>query len=63
VHHYALASPLSRPRTVTHLTLAQSLLPLLPQHLDDDDDDNDNTDTRHGTSTSDTAAFSPWRHR
>jgi hypothetical protein len=48
---------------VTHLTLAQSLLPLLPQHLDDDDDDNDNTDTRHGTSTSDTAAFSPWRHR
>jgi len=47
---------------VTHLTLAQSLLPLLPQHLDDDDN-NDNTDTRHGTSTSDTAAFSPWRHR
>jgi hypothetical protein len=63
VHHYALASLLSRPRTVTHLTLAQSLLPLLPQHLDDDNDDNDDTDIRHGTSTSYTAAFSPWRHR
>jgi hypothetical protein len=49
---------------VTHLTLAQSLLPLLPQHLNDDDnDDTDDTDSRHGTSTSDTAAFSPWRHR
>ena len=61
MHHHALASLLSRPRTVTHFTLAQSLLPLLPQHLDDDD--NDDTDIRHGTSTSDTAAFSPWRHR
>lgn len=61
MHHHALASLLSRPRTVTRLTLAQSLLPLLPQHLDDNDDDD--TDTRHGTSTSDTAAFSPWRHR
>jgi hypothetical protein len=46
---------------VTRLTLARSLLPLLPQYLDDTDDDD--TDTRHGTSTSDTAAFSPWRHR
>lgn len=61
MHHHALASLLSRPRTVTRLTLARSLLPLLPQYLDDTDDDD--TDTRHGTSTSDTAAFSPWRHR
>ena len=51
--HYALA--LAAPsRTVTHLTLSHKL------YLDHD---HDADDTRHGTSTSATTVFSPWRHR